>query len=109
LHQRAGHEEVLDGGNSYGGSVGFRIAQELAERREGAGGELARYGPGTGAIGITHANELNLAGLRQVAIDARMIASESACPDNGNADFVSRFHGIGAVRIRASIFAPLIS
>ena len=74
------------------GGLHFAVrGDQLLDRAEGAAAEFAGDGVGARHVGIHHAHQADrLALLRQLVIDAGVVASEGAHADHGDVDEVVR-------------------
>ena len=88
LHEFAGDVHVMDCGSGDGRGLQLAVRGEhLRDGAESFAGEFAGDRIGAGSVGINDAEKADrLALLFEFFVDAGMVASEDACPDDGDGD-----------------------
>ncbi len=84
FHQSAGNLAMVDGGHGDGGGLHFTMrGDELFDRTKGPAAKFAGNGVGSLGIGVNDSHQPNcFALLRELVIDAGVVASEGAHADN---------------------------
>ena len=108
FHQGPRSLKVADRGNSDGGGLHFAVrGHQLLDRPESAAAEFAGDGVGPGHIGIHHSHQADrFALLRQLVIDAGVVASKGAHADHSHVNkVVSQLVNSPGTRIFFATFA----
>ena len=88
FHQGSRSFKVPDGGHGDRGGLDFTVrSSQLFDGTKGAAAEFAGDGVGSSQVGIDDAHQTDrFALLRQLVIDAGMVASKCACANHGDVD-----------------------